>query len=69
MERSIAETVKHHRKKSGLTQKELATLAGVGKTVIFDIENGKTSIRIDTLQKIFKILNIEMKLVGPLRGE
>ena len=30
--------VKDHRKKAGLTQLELANLAGVGKTTVFDIE-------------------------------
>ena len=33
--------VKWHRKKSGLTQNELADLAGVGKSVVFDVEHGK----------------------------
>jgi len=66
MDSTIAEIVRYHRKKSGLSQKELAKLAGVGKTVVFDIENGKTSVRMDTLQKILKILNIEFKLISPL---
>ncbi|MFH1874048.1 MAG: helix-turn-helix domain-containing protein [Pseudomonadota bacterium] len=66
MNTNIAETVKYHRRKSGLSQKELAKLAEVGKTVIFDIENGKTTVRLNTLQKVFKILNIEIKLVSPL---
>ncbi|KTD13249.1 helix-turn-helix domain-containing protein [Legionella jamestowniensis] len=35
----IAELVRYCRKRSGLTQKELALYAGVGKTVIYDIEN------------------------------
>jgi DNA-binding XRE family transcriptional regulator len=37
----ISEIVLFHRKKSGLTRNQLADLAGVGKTVIYDIENGK----------------------------
>ena len=30
--------VKSHRKKAGLTQLELANLAGIGKTTVFDIK-------------------------------
>lgn len=37
----MASIIRGHRKKAGLTQKELADLAGLGKTVIFDIEKGK----------------------------
>ena len=33
--------VKDHRKNAGLTQLELANLAGVGKTTVFDIEKNK----------------------------
>lgn len=62
----IARTVKFHRIKSGLSQKQLADLAGVGKTSTFDIEKGKETVRLNTLLKVFKALNIKMKLVSPI---
>ncbi len=62
----ISQLVKFHRKKSGLTQKELADLAGVGKTVIFDIEKGKETIQFATLQKVLNILNISIEFKSPL---
>ena len=62
----LAEAIHFHRKKSGLTQKELAKLAGVGKTVIYDIEKGKGTIRLNTLLKILNVLNIEMLFQGPI---
>ncbi len=62
----IARVVKYHRNKSGLTQKQLADIAGVGKTVIFDIEKGKESIRINTMMKVLNALNIKIKLDSPL---
>jgi y4mF family transcriptional regulator len=62
----IAEAVITHRKKAGLTQKQLADLAGVGKTVVFDIEKGKASIRFDTLMKVLDALNIQISLDSPL---
>jgi transcriptional regulator with XRE-family HTH domain len=49
-----------------LTQAELAKLAGVGKTVIWDIENGKESVQWDTLQKILRVLNITVEWRSPL---
>jgi len=55
-----------HRKKSGLTRNQLADLAGVGKTVIYDIEKGKETIRFSTLQKVLKTLNIKIILTSPL---
>lgn len=62
----IAGTIRIHRKEAGLTQKQLADLAGVGKTVIFDIEKGKESVRLDTLLKVLDALSIEVTLGSPL---
>jgi len=61
----IAKTVYFCRKQSGLSQLALAQLAGVGKTVVFDIEKGKKSVQLDTLLKIFDVLNIQIKLITP----
>ncbi len=62
----LAAVIRFHRKKSGLSQAELALLAGLGKTVIFDIEKGKQSIRYDTLLKVMKVLNISFQFKSPL---
>ncbi|MBI5701083.1 helix-turn-helix transcriptional regulator [Candidatus Saganbacteria bacterium] len=62
----IGEIVRLHREKANLTQLELAELSGVGKTVIFDIEKGKTTVKIATLLKVFRSLNISMALGGPI---
>ena len=63
---TISKIVKDHRKKSGLTQKKLADLAGVGKTVIYDIEKGKETIRFSTLQKVLNVLNITIEFRSKL---
>ena len=63
---TIAQLVRGHRKKAGLAQAQLATLAGVGKTVIWDVEHGKESVQWDTLQKIFRVLNITAEWRSPL---
>ena len=66
LKNEIPELVRVHRKKSSLSQAELANLAGVGKTVIFDLEHGKMTIQLDTLLHILEALNIEMRLSSPL---
>lgn len=63
---TISEIIKAHRKTARLTQGRLAELAGVGRTVVWDIENGKVSVQWDTLQKIFRVLNITVEWRSPL---
>ena len=62
----LATFIKKHRKASGLSQLQLAEMAGVGKTSVFDLENGKETIQLDTLRKILKVLNIKVQLISPL---
>ena len=66
MDYKLSEIVLFHRKESGLTRNQLADLAGVGKTVIYDIEKGKETIRFLTLQKVLKALNIKITFTSPL---
>lgn len=61
----VANLVHYCRKQSGLSQQELARLAGVGKTVIYDIEKGKESVRLNTLLKVLDTLNIQLKFETP----
>ncbi|WP_026976888.1 helix-turn-helix domain-containing protein [Flavobacterium tegetincola] len=58
--------IKDHRKKAGLTQLELANLAGVGKTTVFDIEKNKESIRWNSLMAVLHVLNIKVEFKSPL---
>jgi transcriptional regulator with XRE-family HTH domain len=62
----LTQVIKMHRKAARLSRVQLAELAGVGKTVIFDIEKGKESVQLDTLRKILKVLNIRVLLKSPL---
>lgn len=66
MSEQIAEIIRLHRKAARLSRLQLAELAGVGKTVIYDIERGKESVQLDTLKKILKVLNINIVLKSPL---
>jgi len=64
--KQIGKMIRFHRKKAGLSQIELGQLSGLGKTVVFDVENGKLTIRLSTLLKIFNVLNIKMDFKSPL---
>ena len=61
--------IKTHRKEAGLTQLQLADLAGIGKTTVFDIEKNKESIRWDNLKAVIKVLNIDIRLISPLKNK
>jgi HTH-type transcriptional regulator / antitoxin HipB len=66
---NLNEIIAYHRKKSGLSRNELAKLAGVGKTAVYDIEKGKESVQLDTINKILAVLNIAIKFESPLMKE
>ena len=65
----IGSMIRFHRKKARLSQIELAELGGVGKTVIFDVEKGKMTIKLETLLKIMSVLNITICFQSPLMQE
>ena len=57
------EFVKKHRKEIGLTQIELAAKAGVGIRFVRDLEQGKQSLRTDTVNKVLALFG---KCLGPV---
>jgi DNA-binding XRE family transcriptional regulator len=61
MKQSLKDIVREHRRLSRLSQANLARMAGVGKTVVFDLEHGKESIQLDTVLKILAVLNIAIR--------
>jgi y4mF family transcriptional regulator len=65
----IGTVLRYHRRRSGLSQSELATLAGIGKTSVFDIEKGKSTVRLATLMAVLRALNIVLTLTSPLMAE
>lgn len=64
--KKIGAAIYYHRKISGLSRVACAEIAGVGKTVIFDIEHGKETVRLDSLQKVMKVLNMKFAITSPL---
>ena len=51
----LADFVKKNRKQNKLTQAELAKKAGVGLRFIRDLEQGKNSSKVETVNKVLKI--------------
>ena len=49
----VGKRIREHRKRAGLTQEELAALAGVSARTISDYERGKIS----TIKKVAEVLN------------
>ena len=51
----IASFVKDNRTRQGLTQEQLASKAGVGLRFIRDLEQGKTTLRIDKINQVLSL--------------
>ena len=49
------------REKRGLSQTQLADMAGIGRAHLSQIENGAVAARIDTLYSIAKVLELRME--------
>ena len=65
----LAKAIQFHRKKAGLSRNELAIIAGVGKTMIFDIEHGKDTVQFASLFKVLTTLNIQVDINSPFTAE
>ena len=64
--KTIGQIIRAHRKASGLSREACARLAGVGKTVVYDMEHGKETVQLDTLFKVLHVLNITIQLNSPI---
>ena len=66
---SLAPIIRYHRKRAHLNQSQLAQLAGVGKTAVFDLEKGQGGTRLSTLLKVLNVLNIRLTWESPLKAD
>ena len=65
----LSELILQTRKQANLTQAGLAELAGVGKTVVWDLEHGKRTIRLQTMIRVLATLNIDLIVRSPVSKE
>ncbi len=61
----VAKAVRGAREARGLTQKELADLAGIGKTALFDLEHGNPGVRLSTLLSVLRVLDLHLEMADP----
>lgn len=56
---SIPAAVRGRRKELGLTQQDLADLAGASDRFVRDFENGKPGVRLDKVLDVLDVLGLE----------
>ena len=57
---SLSEFLKDKRKKLNLTQQQLAEKAGVGLRFVRDLEQGKTTLRMDKVNQVLQLFGLEL---------
>ena len=60
--KSLGDLIRLRRKDLNLTQAQLAALAQVSPRYVFDLEDGKTSVRLDKLLPVLETLGLTMSL-------
>ena len=65
----IGRIVQYHRKRARLSRERLSKLSGVSASAIYGIEKGKQTVRMNTLIKVLRALNISIRVDGPLVRE
>ena len=65
--RALAQAVRARRKVLGVTQIELARLAGCGPVFVYALESGKKTLRLDKLLDVLEVLGLEL-VIGVGKG-
>ena len=61
----VGKLVQAERKRQGVTQLQLAGLAGTGTRFISDLENGKGTIQVQKLLKVVQTLGLGVFIYSP----
>lgn len=59
----LGNRVRDKRKKDGLTQQDLAAIAGVGLRFVSELENGKPSVQLNTVLAVLVALGLQLVIV------
>jgi y4mF family transcriptional regulator len=59
----LARFVRERRKANGLTQLDLAKLAGVGRRFVVELEEGKPTLRMDAVNRVLKVFGKRLGVV------
>ncbi len=63
--RLLGRLVRRTRRATGLTQIELARMAGLGERFIVDLERGKATCEIGKVLEVMRVLNLRMIVEPP----
>ena len=69
MRKYIAEIIKKERLSRGWTFDDLSIRTGLNRSNLHQIENGKTNVRIDSLEKILNALKLSFEIKGQIDGQ
>ena len=61
---TIGKQIQTLRKKANLTQEEFAKRVGVGLRFIRDLEQGKSSVRLDKVNQVLEFLGHHLEIVS-----
>lgn len=65
----LGQTIRYERKRQGLTQEELALLAGVTPRTLGKLEAGKETLRLDTVIPVIRALGLRISIASSSRPE
>jgi HTH-type transcriptional regulator / antitoxin HipB len=65
----LGRIVRYHRKRARLSRAAFSELAGIGTTVIYELEHGKPTVQFDVVQSVLRTLNLTLLVDGPLVDE
>ena len=60
IKQAVGKRLRELRNKLGVSQEELANMAGLDRTYITSVERGKRNISIVNIEKIVKVLNVSL---------
>lgn len=59
---SLGEAIRHYRREAGLTQAQLADMAGLRRSYLSELENGKETEQVKRILRILRQLGVRMTL-------
>lgn len=59
---SVGPAIRHYREEAGLTQDQLADMAGLNRTYLSDLEQGKETEQMRRILRVLKLLGVRATL-------
>lgn len=59
---SVGPAIRHYREEAGLTQEQLAEMAGLNRTYLSDLEQGKETEQMRRILRLLKLLGVRATL-------